>query len=273
MNKYIKLAAVTLCLSFPVFTQAQKIVAGYSLGQGKYVLNDLKTMQENSVKSIQETYKDYKSTETFPDGLFHDAFLGVKFSFHEIGLKYDYFTTGGRNHLADYSGEIKEDVIVNGDAIGLYYKIHFLSLPLNSNFRLSANAGVSTGAIYNRVKNSAFFTIYDPKSSYHDYGGGIISVEDSPQDVDESTKFRSTNWYVQPNIGIQLWFKNTISLNINAGYLFDNQGKLQTGNETTYYDDYGYYYASAPGREYDLGVDWTGLRLSVGISFAFSIVK
>jgi hypothetical protein len=290
MKKHIKLIVVILCLSVPVFVQAQEIVAGYSLGYGKYLLNDLKTLQEKKVELVQEAFKEYKSVETFPEGFFHDAYLGVKFSFHEIGLKYDYLTSGGRDHLADYSGEIKDDNLVSGNALGLYYKIHFLSLPLNKQFRLTAHAGIATGAIYNKIDNKRLFTLHNPQQSpyyiyYNEYGYPeyIEIIADRSinefKGIDETVKYRSTNWYMQPNIGIQLGFKNTLFLNLSAGYLFDNQGKLQTAGKNTieivgYYSDYGRYYPyemTSPGKEYDLGIDWTGLRLSVGIGFAFSI--
>jgi hypothetical protein len=279
MKKHIKLIAVILCVFVPVFVQAQEIVAGYSFGYGKYLLDDMKTLQEKGVKNAQTIFKNYKSTETFPEGFFHDAYFGVKFSFHEIGLKYDYLTSGGRNHLADYSGEISEDVLVSGNALGLYYKIHFFSLPLNNLFRLTAHAGIATGAIYNKMDDKQFFSLYDPKSNINGGYGYIVNGNTGDfEEIDETIKYRSTNWYVQPNIGIQLGFKNKIFLNISAGYLFDNPGKLQTAGENTIdhiyyeYDYYRYYYeTSAPGKEYDLGIDWTGLRLSAGIGFAFSI--
>jgi hypothetical protein len=278
MKEQIKLIAIILCL-FPAWLQAQEIVAGYSLGYGKYLLDDLKVLQEKDIENTQKTLENYKSTETFPEGLFHDAYFGVKFSFHEIGLKYDYLTSGGRNHLADYSGEIKNDLITSGNALGLYYKIHFLSLPLNKHFSLSAHAGIATGAIYNKLEYKYLFTLENPESTPYNlyYPGYEYNLEF--EKIDETIDFHSTNWYIQPNIGIQFGFKNRVFLNINAGYLFDNQGKLQTAKGITeniiYYNDYDRYYLRevTPGKEYNLGVDWSGLRLSVGIGFAFSVMK
>lgn len=261
MNNYIKSIVVIFFVAFPISLQAQEIVGGYSLGYGKYLMDDMKSLQKNEIKNMKLRYGEefkYKSTETFPDDWLHNAYIGVKFSFHEIGLKYDYLTTGGRNHWADYSGEIKNDVTIAGNAMGLYYKFHFLSLPISNQFRFTANAGVSTGAIYNRVKNDYLFDIYDPKPS--------PSIGNNPVKVDESMKLNSTNWYIQPNIGFQFWFKKNLSLNFDAGYLFDKQGKIHTADTTT-----GFYEKS--GAEYDLGIDWSGLRLSVGIGFAFSAVR
>ena len=108
MKNYIRFTSIFLILFFvSEKSYTQEIVVGYSLGYGAYQMGDMKNLQEINVKEMQETVKNYKSTETFPNNLFQNAYLGVKFSIHEIGLRYDYLTTAGRSHLRDYSGEIK----------------------------------------------------------------------------------------------------------------------------------------------------------------------
>ncbi|MDR1436925.1 MAG: hypothetical protein LBI65_02275 [Candidatus Symbiothrix sp.] len=52
--------------------------------------------------------------------------------------------------------------------------------------------------------------------------------------------------------------------------------KISTTETILFVDRNGYTYGSVetiPGKEYNLGVDWSGLRLSVGIGFAFSVMK
>jgi hypothetical protein len=284
MNKYIQTLIILSCLILSFSTQAQELVFGYSLGYGKYQLGDIKSLQENDIKNNVKEIKDYyerdfqyKSPETFPDGLFHDAYAGIKFSFHEIGLKYDYFTTGGRNQIIDYSGELRKDLILSGDALGIYYKIHFLSLPVSKACRLTANAGVATGAIYNKTKYSYFFDLNNSQHLTTPYIDDYSKFEK----IDETYKGSSVNWYVQPNLGVQLWFKNTVSLNLNAGYLLDSPGKIKTADKNTIVISYAYsdsyssyvYTTGYPGREYDFGANWSGLRLSAGIGFTFSIAK
>ncbi|MCC8146082.1 MAG: hypothetical protein LIO93_06530 [Bacteroidales bacterium] len=276
MTNYIK-AFLFFFLFFPFVLPAQEIVFGYSLVYGKYQLDDFKSMQQKGIRFYQDLYgKDfnYKSTETFPDGWIHNAYVGTKFSFHEVGLQYNYLTTGGRNHLADYSGELKNDHILSGNALGVYYKLNFLSLPLSKDVHLTAHAGTSVGMIYNKIKNNITYYLENPLIDY--YGREF-------QNTDESIKLRSTNWYIQPNLGVQFWFKNLISLNLNAGYMFDSPGNIKTADRDTQYIQTiqynsegkisGMEYGSTPGKEYNVGVDWSGLRLSVGIGFAFSISK
>ena len=270
----------------PLPSQAQKFVFGYSLGKANYQMGDMKSLLENDVKDTVKEINDYygtdfkyKNTENFPGGLFHDAYFGLQFSFHEIGLQYNYLTAGGRNHLADYSGELRKDIIFSGDALGLYYKCYFLSVPLSKDFRLSSYAGVSTGAIFNHGHCDYFFDLYNPQSYSYPYY--IIGESSNFEITDESHKWSSTNWYLQPNIGLQFWLKNTVSLNINAGYLFDNPGKIRTADENTldtlviYIPSYGTTTTAyfSPGKEYNFGANWSGLRLSVGLGFAFSVIK
>ncbi|MDR2622247.1 MAG: hypothetical protein LBC48_06655 [Dysgonamonadaceae bacterium] len=286
MKKQMRALSLLLCITLAFPLQAQQFVFGYSLGKANYQMGDMKSLMENDVKNLVKTINDYyqtdlqyKNTENFPNGLFHDAYAGVQFSLHEIGLQYNYLTTGGRNHLADYSGELRKDIVFSGDALGLYYKYRFLSIPLSGNFRFSAYAGVATGAIFNHGNSDYFIDLYNPQNP--SYGNIIRYDEGEFEKIDESYGLSSTNWYVQPNIGLQFWLKNTISLNINAGYLFDSPGKIRTADENTtnssviYIPGYGTTVStySYPGREYDFGVSWSGLRLSVGIGFAFSVIK
>jgi hypothetical protein len=285
MKKQIQLLFLLLCITLSLPAQAQKFVFGYSLGKANYQMNDMKSLLENDVKNLVKTVNNnyqtdfkYKNTENFPGSLFHDAYFGLRFSFHEVGMQYSYLTTGGRNQVSDYSGELKKDIVFSGNVFGIYYKSHFLSIPLSKDFCLSAYAGVATGAIFNQGHSDYFFDLYNPQSYPND--GSISFHRELFEKIDESYDLNSTNWYVQPNIGLQFWLKNTVSLNINAGYLFDNPGKIRTADENTpsivYISNYGEVLtttASYPGREYNLGVNWSGLRLSIGIGFAFSVVK
>ncbi|MCL1943583.1 MAG: hypothetical protein FWF54_08590 [Candidatus Azobacteroides sp.] len=281
MKKQINSLLLLLCITLSFPAQAQKFVFGYSVGRADYQMRDMKSLLENDVKNTVKEIDDYngvdfkyKNTENFPGGLFHDASLGLQFSFHEIGLQYNYLTTGGRNHLSDYSGELRKDIIFSGNALGLYYKCYFLSVPLSKDFRFSAYAGVSTGAIFNYGHYDNFFDLYDPQSYSPPYG--IVTGNNTFQKTDESYKWSSTNWYLQPSIGVQFWLKNMVSLNISAGYLLDSPGKIKTADENTLIYIPGYYgstIASYAGKEYNFGVDWSGLRLSVGVGFAFSVKK
>jgi hypothetical protein len=246
-------------------------------------MNDLKSLLENEAKDLvkrtnanYDTEFKYKNTENFPGGLFHDAYAGIQFSFHEVGLQYNYLTTGGRNHLSDYSGELRRDIVFSGDALGVYYKYRFAALPVSKDFCFTAYAGVATGAVFNHGYSDYFFDLYNPQPY-----PSIAIESDRFEKIDESYKLSSTDWYVQPNIGVQLWFKNTISLNINAGYLFDSPGKIRTADEDTINTSFIYIpgfgtttsSVSTPGREYSFGANWSGLRLSVGVGFAFSTIK
>ena len=268
MKNYIRFTSIFLIMFFvSAKSYTQEVVVGYSLGYGAYQMGDMKNLQEINVKATQETVKNYKSLETFPNNIFHNAHIGVKFLIHEIGLKYDYLTTAGRNHLKDYSGEIKEDIVAVGNAIGLYYKIYIVSLPLTEKIHFSTNWGLSTGIIYNKIETHGIFKINSlpPYISTYNY------------DFDELQEATSSNWYIQPNLGFQFLFAKYISLNFNVGYQFDNPGKISSPYGTTNYSYYlpghGNITEYHQGREYDFGIDWSGLRASVGIGFTFPVIR
>ena len=233
---------------------SQELVGGYSLGHGNFLMSDSREILAEQLEILQQDFSKMKTTDSYPSGLFHNAYIGMMSSMNEFGLKYDRYTTGGRNHLKDKTGEIYMKELLKGDAIGLYYKFHFISLPVSKDVRFSANVGLSTGLILNKI----------------DYTGELTLNEPLPTYLENDTinrKGSSVNWYIQPTAGIQFWFKNRICLHINAGYEFDVQGKVRTPYQ--YVD----YYTAAQGREHDYGIDWSGLRVSAGIGFAFSAFK
>lgn len=236
---------------------AQQITGGYNLGYAKYKLGDIKSLQGDD-NLIGVSNFDNK----FSNGTFHDAYIGYKFSTHEIGLRYDRFSIDG-THLfhnindmdTDLSSYIKTDVFLKGDAWGVYYKYHFMSIPINKNFTLGLNIGASMGIVFNDFDINFSFYRNDPSNNT----GGLNPA------LRLRYEFCSGNLYFQPDFGVQLWYKNMISLNLSAGYHFNRTGNLKGDNYNgiIYIENYG-----KLG-----GVDWSGLRLSAGIGFAFSFIN
>lgn len=269
MKLYSTLVSAFLFL-FSLNICAQEFVVGYSAGYGKYQMKDMKYLQEKDVRQCNKSIKseNYKSMKTFPAGLFHNAYAGIKFSFHELGMRYDYFSTGGRNHVQDYSGELKRDLTANGNAFGGYYKAHFISIPIGRKVSFSGNVGIATGGIFNDINQHYLFTLEDPKP----YPEEEIMINQF-EEIDEKKNYQSVNWYIQPSVEVQFTFNKFVSLNLTLGYLFDKQAKIQTVQEDTYvyYDDSSL--VIQPGAEYNYGVNWSGLRASVGVAFTFPVKK
>ena len=87
------------------------------IGVGNYSMSGLKGMLQESVKSLPF---DLKTTENFPTYVFYgmDMIHCVTPNFG-MGITSGFYSTGGRNHYADYSGSYREDFLVNSINIGL----------------------------------------------------------------------------------------------------------------------------------------------------------
>lgn len=229
-------------LSFSVYaSNAQRVTAGYSVGYGTYLMRDMKDAQETALNLANRYLDNVASTETFSGWIFQNAFVGLLFNdIHEAGMRYDYFTTSGRNHLADYSGEYQDDIYLKGNAVGLYYKIHYIRVPMGKNFSFKTNFSLSGGLIFNNFEEEASLVVYEFPDS----------------NTFETINASSINGYILPAIGFQFWYSQFIYLNLNVGYQFDIQGGLKF----------------SAGKS-DYGINWSGLRASAGIGFSIPIIN
>lgn len=221
-------------------SNAQEIVVGYTLGYGNYQMRDMKKIQTQSLNDINALYHDVKNVEDFPGWIFQNLYAGYKFGTSEVGLQYNHYATSGRNHLADYSGEYINDMHVKGNAFGVYYKIYFLNVPIKETFRFDMNFSITGGFILNKYKSEASLEIYN-QPSLNTYS---------------SEEHNSTNIYFLPVFMPQIWYKDYVGLFVNIGYQVDVQGHLFYGKTGS-----------------SVGVNWTGLRLGVGLSGKIPLKK
>ena len=83
-------------------------------------------MQTNMLSMIPEL--PIKSIAHFPNYLNHSASIGFYLNRNNVlEINGTYLTTGGRNHLCDYSSEYKLDMILNGYQVGAGY-VHIFNL-------------------------------------------------------------------------------------------------------------------------------------------------
>ncbi len=201
-------------------------------GYGFYNLNDLKSMQTDALSAIG--LPNIKSTETFPNHFFYsfaaNCATGHKSS---AGLRFSYHTTGGRNHLADYSGEYKLDMILNGYKIGAEYRHLFLSKG-----KLEAGLQCNGGIIISRLQVNEKFKIADQN---------ITSA---------GSEMKNTGFFVEPAIRVSYGLFRNLELSFNGGYEFDFTDKLRLDDEKT-----------------NVSADWSGIRASLGIAYGINFKK
>ncbi|MDR0365008.1 MAG: hypothetical protein LBH92_08350 [Bacteroidales bacterium] len=218
--------------AFIVSSRSQEIVGGYSLGYGSYQLRDIKKDQIQAFNNINATYVDVKIMEDFPGWIFQEFYIGYKFGNSEAGGRYNYYTTSGRNYLADYSGCYRNDIFIKGNVLGVYYKVYFIDFPLSETVRFDMNFTITGGLIFNKYISEESLEIYNRPSA----------------NKLNTVTYKSVNGFFLPSFTPQVWIKEYIGINLNIGYEIDIQS---------------YLFKNTNGD--NIGVNWTGIRISLGV--------
>ncbi len=123
MKKLFLSILTTTCLICPVSAQ-NKIRISLTGGYGEYALSDIKHMQIDATRYFKNL--QVMPVESFPDYLFYSADVYYPISKKvSLGLTYDYYMTGGRNSLIDYSGEYCLDMPLYAYAFGISCRSDF----------------------------------------------------------------------------------------------------------------------------------------------------
>lgn len=89
-------------------------VEGFA-GYGTYGMHDLKNLLQ---VDLEEVELPIRITENFPPYVNGGFQIGVPYDLFETGFRYGHYSTGGRAHYKDYSGEYGFDVTMNAHMIG-----------------------------------------------------------------------------------------------------------------------------------------------------------
>ncbi len=221
-----------ILLFIVVDVKSQDINVEVNAGYGFYQLNDVKTLQQSMLGSAQ--IPNLKSVEEFPNGFYPS--ISVNYLFgpkNSIGISFLRYTTGGRNHLADYSGEYKIDMILDGYGMGVKYQ---RGVYLQNKFAFILQ--IETGVIFSELDVDEKLTVYkEVMSSDH------ISLE-------------STGIYAEPMVKFSYNFIDDLNLQFSSGYNINFMGKMKVDGEKT-----------------DFVSNWSGLRLMLGVSYTFTTHK
>jgi hypothetical protein len=173
---------------------SQTIRITYETGYGFYSLNNLKTVQINISKQLNEL--PVKAVVQFPDYINHSASIGLYLDKNNIfGINASYLTTGGRNHLSDYSGEYKLDMILNGYQLGIESEHIF-----NLGNKFDMNLNFKMGLIKSYLDISEYL---------------IINGLDSNTSTENYTQ---TNFFLEPNLNVSYKIINSIAFKVGLGY-------------------------------------------------------
>jgi hypothetical protein len=235
--KKLLIPAYLICCSIIASSQTSFT---YSTGIASYNLSDLKDLQAEFVRNIPEL--PIKAVTTFPAYLFFRGQLESHvFPRLFIGVSAGFYSTGARNHLADYTGEYN------------------LSMPLRS-FRVGIHAKATKGFfsedkklfIQPRFEIGFRNSSLEKKESLKVPGSFIYT---------DSLSFYSKNLYIEPSVECQAELFKNMSGVLSLGWEQDFGSKLLVRGKE------GEWMKNKEGKTVNLNM--SGLRLAIGLKYMF----
>jgi hypothetical protein len=236
MNRFtIYIWSLILLMPVDLFAQVSLSVFG---GLGTYKMHDLKGINRLQAESLPiETV----TVDNFSPGLFAGTSYSINLSEQLLlGLNFQYNSTGSRIGQRDYSGYYSYDQLVNGYLIGIEPET---IIEQNKSFSLSLS--LVTGLYFTRLKMREAITIFG-------------------QDAEYKESFAALSIPFYPALKFSIPVFDAISGAVSFGYLIDPGSKFHLkGNKD----------AVLVINNNPVKTGWTGLRITVGLKYAFNTAK
>ena len=231
MKNFIK---VILILLFAQSSFGQKSKISLNIGYGTYQMNDLQKIQSSAANNTSIYHVE--EVQQFPGFINYSAsfdyFLNTK---NLVGLQAAYYTTGGRNHVADYSGEYYLNMPVSSYNIGLQYQNIF-----SSENKFDYYARLKCGVSFSNLTIDESITIHQVDSTSSSYA------------------FSATSFYTEPSLGVLYGLGDNFGINFSLGYQIDVPGALHTkGNKDEILGS----------TDSHIHCNWSGLRIELGLAY------
>ena len=190
------LAIIFSTLAFTAYSQHIRIT--YETGYGMYGLQNLKNFQETLTQQVNGL--PVKMIAQFPDYFNHSASLGFYLDKNVIfGFNASYMSTGGRNHIRDYSGEYKLDMLLHAYQFGMESEYIY-----NMSRKWDMNFNIKMGVVTSVLNVKEYLVVYDA-DSYTDI-----------QKVSQLSIFLEPNLNVNYNITKAVALKAGVGFNLNT---------------------------------------------------------
>lgn len=227
-----KILFIVCLISGPGLSWSQQMEVRYETGFGTYAMSDLKDFQ----KMIIPNYGfEVKSLDKFPPYWYYglNVLFGISEKFN-LGVVSRYYSTGARNHYADYSGSYKDDMLAKAVNLGVNI---CRKNELAKNLYISAE--LATGIKFSKLSLEE----------------EIVLLE---EEVSSGYDFFAISFWAEPQIRIQKNLFNLLSFSVYSGYEINTQNKLR-------YKDENDQYLLLNNSEY-AKIDWSGLRAGIALS-------
>lgn len=236
MKKQIAFLAFIFCC---IQASAQTSFS-YSAGLATYSLADLKGLQSEYVRNVPEI--PVKAVTTFPAYLFYNGQLEMQATQKLFfGFSLGFYSTGARNHLADYSGEYSLDMPLKSFRTGFHVKAG--EVILRGTRKLSFMPRFETGIRNSKLVKKESLNI-----------AGFYSYFDS-------SAYSSRNFYIEPSIICQMEIFKNVKGFVSMGWEQDFGSKLfLKGKDGEWLKN---------GDEKTVKLNMSGLRISIGVSYMF----
>jgi hypothetical protein len=214
---------------------AQNLKIGLNTGFGTYQMTDLKQFQSDAADYYY--LFNVEEVQQFP-GFFNYS-TSVEYSLNTtnlVGINAGYYTTGGRNHVADYSGEYYLNMPISAYSLGLQYRNIFYTVN-----KFSFYAQIKGGISFSTLSIDESFTIHQVDSTKSSYS------------------FVNYSFYGEPSLGTFYGLGNNFSVNFSLGYQIDIESKLH------YKDNKDQEAVDFHGNS--IHTNWSGLRIVLGLTY------
>jgi hypothetical protein len=224
---------------------AQKTRTHLSGGYGFYQLNSYKEFQ-NGLITENIPFKGIKAVDRFPNH--YNWMIAQEYIFnpyHSASLEFSYLYTGGRNHLADYSGLYELNMQASSYKLGLSYSSYsdgiFGTSRLKGFLRLRAGMTRSYFGMNEKID--------------------IYEVDQQSMDIN----FFSNSVYMEFGPGLVYELTPNLSFHFAAGYELERDAKLKgIENKNLILINQNNSYVRT---------NWSGFRLHAGIGFKIGSLR
>jgi len=205
-------------------------------GFGSYQLNDLRTFQHESLPQLGV---DIRSTTNFPSYYYYQ--LSMLYYIRDkwgIGITGSFFSTGGRNHYKDYSGEYKFDMLTNARNIGVVF-----NRKINLKNGLFIIPEICAGIKLSDLKLMESHRVYADSTS-------------------SEFLVKSIGMWVEPRVRLMYMPLSFLGVGASIGYEYNLPSKNYLST------DHDRFLMLISKRE-NMRFDWSGLRPNINMIFTF----
>ncbi|KAA3610390.1 MAG: hypothetical protein D8M58_05760 [Calditrichaeota bacterium] len=230
---------VALLLANGIVTYGQDISIRIGTFYSSYGMSEL--------KNVQKEIADYNSSslnvpiskiKSFPSYFSFELQTGTTiFKNVNVGILFNYSSTGARSGYIDYSGEYKTDYWIEAETYGIFLEI---------NLNKSEYADLLIGNKFLLINSS--LEIID-----------LLTVWD--ESIWEDNHFQSQSFGFSPYVAYQLKLK-FLTTRLELNYLVDNKADLHHQNNNKSYLLFR--------NRSKVGSDWSGFRIGLTFGLAFN---